>query len=181
LRHALDDYEAQTRKLGGSDESMSIFAERFADYYKDYVRLLLELRREQDAFLILERYRAGSFLKTLAQRELATPEDVPPDLERERRGINAEYDRTQADIQRLQSSTQQDELAAALARLGELRRKQENVAERIAKASPRYGALRYPKALGLADARAALDPGTLLLSYAVGEGSELGIRRRRRS
>src|SRR6185369_9326455 len=106
LKHAIDDYEAQTRKLGGSDESMSMFAGRFADYYKDYVRLLLELRREQDAFLILERYRAGSFLKMLAQRDLATPDDVPPDLDRERRRINAEYERTQAAIERLKPATQ---------------------------------------------------------------------------
>jgi CHAT domain-containing protein len=169
LKHAIDDYEAQTRKLGGSDESMSMFAGRFADYYKDYVRLLLELRREQDAFLILERYRAGSFLKMLAQRDLATPDDVPPDLDRERRRINAEYERTQAAIERLQPATQTTELAEALARLGELRRKQEDVAERVAKASPRYGALRYPRALAITEARAALDPGTLLLSYAVGK------------
>jgi CHAT domain-containing protein/tetratricopeptide (TPR) repeat protein len=169
LKQAIDDFEAQKSKLGGSDESMSMFAGRFSDFYKDYVRLLIERRREQDAFLILERYRAGAFLRTLAQRDLASPDDVPPDLDRERRQTNGEYDRTQAEIQSLQPAKQAGELAGALARLGELRRKQEDIAERIAKASPRYAALRYPTALSLPDARAALDAGTLLLSYAVGK------------
>ena len=173
LKHAIEEYETQKGKIGGSDESMSMFAGRFADCYKDYARLLLEMRREQDAFLILERYRASSFLRTLAQKDLATPDDVPPDLDRERRLTNAAYDRAQADIQKIVPATQSRELTDALARLGDLRRKQEEIAEKIAKASPRYGALRYPRALGLAEARAALDPGTLVLSFAVGRDETL--------
>ena len=62
LRRAVEDLEAQQGKLGGSEESMSIFGSRIADYYKDYMDLLMELRREQDAFLILERFRAGAVL-----------------------------------------------------------------------------------------------------------------------
>jgi CHAT domain-containing protein/tetratricopeptide (TPR) repeat protein len=173
LRHAIEEYETQRGKVGGSDESMSMLAGRFSDFYKDYARLLLELRREQDAFLILERYRASSFLRTLAQKDLAVPDDVPPALDRERRLTNTEYDRAQAEIQKIVPASQPRELTDALARLGDLRRKQEEIAGKIAKASPRYGALRYPRALGLAEARAALDPGTLLLSYAVGRDETL--------
>ncbi len=169
LRRALEDLEAQQGKLGGSEESMSIFGSRIADYYKDYMDLLIELRREQDAFLILERFRAGAFLRTLAQRDLAAPDRLVSEIEHERSVTNVAYERTQGEIRRLDSAADKKKIDEGLARLGELRQKQSDIAERIKKASPKYGALRYPQPLDLAGARAALDPGTLLLSYSVGE------------
>ncbi len=171
LRRAVDDLEAQLATLGGTEEARSIFAAEFADYYRDYLRLLVELRRHDDAFLLLERYRAGSFLRTLAQRDLGAPVEVPPDLESERRSVNAEYERVQQEIARLKPSSQAKELDEALGRLEGLRRRQSEIADAIRKASPRYAELRYPKPLDLAGARAALEPGTLLLSYAVGRST----------
>ena len=168
LRRSVEDLEAQSSKLGGSAESRSSFTAEFADYYRDYLRLLVELRREDDAFLLLERFRAGSFRRTLAQRDITAPEEVPGSLESERRSTNAEYDRLQHEVEELNPSTQAGQVEAALARLGELRQKQSEVAEKIRKASPRYASLRYPQPFDVAAARAALEPGTLLLSYAVG-------------
>ena len=168
LRHAIEDLEAQQTRLGGTEEARSLFAAEFADYYRDYLRLLMELGREEDAFLILERYRAGSFLRTLAQRDLGAPGEVPAHLERERRSTNAEYDRTQRELGELKPATQSKEIDEVLGRLSDLRRTQTEIAEAIGKASPRYGALRYPRAGDVAAAKAALDPGTLLLSYSVG-------------
>jgi CHAT domain-containing protein len=169
LRRAIDDLEAQQGKLGGSEESMSIFGSRFADYYKDYLGLLMELHREQDAFLILERFRAGAFLRTLAQRDLAVPEGILSDLERERSLTNVEYERTQGEIRKLHPANDKKKIDEDLARLMELRQKRLEISDRIKKASPKYAALKYPQPLGLAAARAALDPGTLLLSYSVGK------------
>jgi len=168
LRRSIEDLEAQQARLGGSEETRSVFAAEFADYYRDYLRLLIELGREEDAFFLLERYRAGSFLRTLAQRDLGASGDVPADLEVERRSTNAEYDRAQEELGDLKPSTQSKEIAEALARLSELRRKRAEIAEAIEKASPRYGALRYPRSSDVVAARATLDPGTLLLSYSVG-------------
>ncbi len=168
LRRAIEDLEAQQTRLGGTEEARSLFAAEFADYYRDYLRLLMELGREEDAFLILERYRAGSFLRTLAQRDLGAPGEVPANLERERRSTNAEYDRTQRELGELKPATQSKEIDEVLGRLSDLRRKQTEIAGAIGKASPRYGALRYPQAGDVAAAKAALDPGTLLLSYSVG-------------
>ncbi len=168
LRRALEDLEAQQRKLGGSEESLSIFESRVGDYYKDYLDLLMELKREQDAFLILERFRAGAFLRTLAQRDLAAPDEIVGDLERERRATNVEYERIQGAIRQLDPGSDRKKIDEDLARLAELRQQQSEIAARIKRASPRYGALKYPQPLDLAGARAALDPGTLLLSYSIG-------------
>ena len=59
LRRAIDDLETQREQARRLRRVHVGLRRRFADYYKDYVGLLMELRREQDAFLILERFRAG--------------------------------------------------------------------------------------------------------------------------
>jgi CHAT domain-containing protein/tetratricopeptide (TPR) repeat protein len=168
LRRSVEDLEAQHSKLGGPPESRSSFTAEFADYYRDYLRLLVELERQDDAFLLLERFRAGSFRETLARRDIAAPEEVPPDLEQARRSANAEYDRLQREIEDLDPATQAVALEERLARLEQLRREQSSIAEAIRRASPRYGSIRYPRPLDVAGARSALSPGTVLLSYVVG-------------
>jgi len=168
LNRAVEDLEAQQQKLGGSQESLSIFRDQHAEIYKDYVDLLIELRLHQDAFLILERYRAGAFLRTLARRDLAPPDEIPGDLQRDRVQVNSDYERVQGEIRGLDPKTGANKLDEAMAQLAELRRKRSEIAERIATASPRYAALRYPQPLDAAAAARALDPGTRLLSYSVG-------------
>jgi CHAT domain-containing protein/Flp pilus assembly protein TadD len=168
LRGAIDDLEAQRVKLGGSEEAWSVFSAGFADYYKDYLDLLMELGRPEDSFLVLERFRAAAFLRGLAQRDLAAPEEIPPELDRERRLLGAEYERTQSAIRELHPKDDGKKIEEALIRLAELRHRQVEVSERIRKASPRYATLHYPQPRDLKAARAALDSGTLLLSYAVG-------------
>jgi len=54
--------------------------------------------------------------------------------------------------------------------LGRLRRERDEIDAKIRAASPRLAALRQPQPLDLAAARKVLDPGTLALSYSVGEG-----------
>ena len=169
LRKAIADLESQLGKLGGFEESSSSFSAHYADFYKDYLALSMELHRDRDAFLILERLRAGSFLRTLAQREMTLPAEIPTDLDRERRLTNEAYDRTQGEIRQLNPGDDAKKIEQDLARLSELRQKQSEIAEQIRRASPRYAALRYPQALDLAATGAALDPGTALLSYSIGK------------
>ena len=169
LERSLEDLEFQLGRLAASDEGSSSFGAQYADFYKAYLELLIERRREQDAFGILERYRSGAFLRMLAQRELATPEEVPADLSRERELVNAEYERAQAELRQLDPKMDSKRSEAGLARLTELRARQAAVADAIRKASPRYGALRYPRSLDLALARATLERGSLLLSYSIGK------------
>src|SRR5262249_42063098 len=146
LRRAVDALEAQKRRLGGTEETKGLFAASHADYYRDYADVLIELGRREDAFRIMERSRASALLAMLAERDLTFAADVPPDLERERKLADAAYDKTQEEISDLGSKddSKREEL---LTRLRELRRQQEQVADRLKKASPRYGALKYPQPL----------------------------------
>ena len=103
----------------------------------------------------------------LAERDLVFAADLPADLARERTLINADYDRTQSAIARLNPAKDAAEIDRLLARLRELRDKREEIAQTIRKASPRFASLHYPQPLDLASAQQSLDAGTVLLAYCV--------------
>ena len=172
LQAALESYdcalaalEAQRQNLGGTEEVKAGFAARYAAHYRETLDLLLELDRPAEAFHVLERYRARGLLALMAERDLVFSADVPAELDRERRIANAEYERTLARL----GTAKPEEAGTLREALAGLRRRQAVVQDRIRAASPRLAALQYPEPLDLAAARAALDPGTVLLSYSVGE------------
>jgi CHAT domain-containing protein/Tfp pilus assembly protein PilF len=169
LCKAVDSLERQKGRLGGSDEVKSSFAARYAGYYNDCASALLERQRPEHALHVIERSRARSLLAMLRERDILFAADVPPHLEHESRLIDAEYDRAQAGLSGLSPAKNAEQVERLLARLRELRAAQEDVAARVKKASPRYAALKYPEPLDLAGVRSALDPGTVLLAYSVGQ------------
>lgn len=133
------------------------------------MKLLIEQGKKQEAFGVLERSRARRLLEMLAERDLVFSGDIPPDLERERRIANAEYDSAQAELSGLSPTSQSEEVSELTNRLAEIRRGQEEIKQRIRKLSPRMASLQYPEPLSLAQAQAALDPGTLLMSFSLGQ------------
>ncbi len=93
---------------------------------------------------------------------------MPPELAAERRRVNAEYDRVQSELAALSVGRDSAEVVRLASQLRDLRSQQEEVLDRIRQESPRSAILHAPQPLDLAGARAALDPGTVLLEYAVG-------------
>jgi CHAT domain-containing protein/Tfp pilus assembly protein PilF len=169
FRGAIEAIESQKAKLGGSEDSRTGFAAQYSNYYRDYIEVLLELNRRRDAFQILERSKAQSLLSMLAERDLVFASDIPADLERERKLTDAEYDEAQNQFGELSPQNEAKQIDELLLRLRELRAKQDGVAERIKKASPRLASLQYPQPLDLAGTQKALDPETVLLAYSVGK------------
>jgi CHAT domain-containing protein/Tfp pilus assembly protein PilF len=169
LLRALDALETQKTKLGGREEVRSSFAAKYAIYYHDGIEVLVELGQSANALHVLERSRARSLLALLAERDLRFKADLPVDLTRERKLIDAEYDRVQAQIGKLSTAGNEAEIERLHSRLRELREKQEAIGARIRETSPRLGSLQYPRPLDLADVRQALDAGTLFLTYSVGK------------
>jgi CHAT domain-containing protein len=134
---------------------------------------LMSLGRATDAFHVLERARARSFLSLLAERDWMLQADIPPELEKERRLANADYDSSQSALAAL-SPVQEPVKVENLGRhLRDLREKRQDIIQRIRTASPRLASLRYPRPLGLDAIQASLDPGTVLLSYSVAEHQTL--------
>jgi CHAT domain-containing protein/Tfp pilus assembly protein PilF len=166
---ALAALDAQRRTLGGTDEARARFGTHYAAYYRETVDLLVGQGRAEEAFHVLERYRARGLLSLLAERDLVFSADVPEDLDRARRLANAEYDRAFARLGEAQGA----EVAKRREALDAIRRRQASIQERIRAASPRLAALQYPEPLDLPAVRRALDAGTLLLSYSIGEERSL--------
>ena len=169
LRRAVESLERQEARLGGTAESKTGFAAVHESYYIDYIELLLRLKSPAQAYGILERSRARSLLEMLAERDLGFELEVPLELDRERKITNADYDRAQAELGQLSPGKDASKVQALQGRLRELRIRQTDIAERIRETSPRLASLQYPQPLDLARAQAALDPGTALLSYSIGE------------
>lgn len=165
---ATEAIDQQRTRLGGPMEGRSAFGRTTAEHYRDCLAARVDRDQPEEAFRILERGRARSFLDLLAERDLRGAADLPADLAQERKTANAEYDRTQAALARLSSTGADAEVNRLQVRLRDLRSKQADIAAKIRTASPRSATLYEPQPLDLAAARNALDPGTLLLAYSIG-------------
>ena len=117
---AIDSLEAQVGMLGGSEDVKSSFRARYRPLYQDLIELLLELNRNAQAFHILERSRARSFLTMLTEKDLLFS-DLPVELETARRKLAVRYDRTLERLFRV-SPTEGERFEALAGRLAGLRR-----------------------------------------------------------
>ena len=168
LARAIDALESQIGRFGGSYEMRARFRAGHEGIYRDAVEIELARGHDAEAFHLEERSRARSFLTLLAERDLDF-RDVPAELEAARRDNAERYDLALRELSRWTPSAGPAAREALVVKLGDLRRERDQIAERIRSASPRVAALREPQPLDAEDARKVLDPGTLALSYSVGE------------
>jgi CHAT domain-containing protein/Tfp pilus assembly protein PilF len=166
---ALQALESQERKLGGAPEIRAGFAAGYKDLYREAIDFFIEQGRGDEALGILERSRARLLLNMLAERDLLFAPDLPAEIAEERRLTNGEYDRVQAAIAELNPEKDKAKVESYLNRLRELRDKREQIAVRIRQVAPGFASLQYPQPLSVPAVRNALDPGTTLLSYTVGD------------
>lgn len=165
FRQALGALEMQISRLGGTHDLKAAYRARRVRIYREAIELFADMGLQQESLEILERYRARSFLDMLRERDLIFIE-ISEDLERARRAIAARYDQRFFD---LVSASGRDEVEAIAAELKKLRRKRDGLEVRIRRAAPRLAALQNPRPLDITGIRESLDPGTVMLSYSVGE------------
>lgn len=170
LCSAVEALEAHRARLGDLAAGTPGFDARFADVYFDLAALLVDVGRPEDAFRTAERSRARSLLGLMASRDLVIAEERAAGIEPRRRALEAEYDRLQASIARASDAEERRRL---LDQKNDVRRRLDALADELRKTSARVAAVRAPEPLGAEAARAALDPGTTLLLYLVGERSTL--------
>jgi CHAT domain-containing protein/tetratricopeptide (TPR) repeat protein len=172
-RAAVNALEAQRGHLGGPKESQWRYGSSLGDLYVEAAEHQLALGRPLEAWRLVERGRARGFQEMLAQRDLRFESELPAPLYAERRRLAAEYDRAQAALSRWVPEQGTEKLVALQGRLRDLRTEQAANQEQIQRSSPRLGSLESLAPLDLATARSALDPGTVLLTYSVGESRSL--------
>jgi CHAT domain-containing protein len=166
---SIEALEAQVGKLGGTQEAKGKFRGRNGDIYRDALRVQLELGRPQEAFHLLERFRAQAFLALLAERDLSFTGDLSPELDQERRRLAVSYDRNQLQLTALDPEKDSEAVEALQGEQVRLRRRRDEIAVEMRRTAPRLAALQDPQALTFEQVRSALDPGTVLLSYSVGK------------
>ncbi|MEM7586069.1 MAG: tetratricopeptide repeat protein [Acidobacteriota bacterium] len=168
---AVDALELQAGRLGGTDETRSTFRARHLEIYRELIELLVEQGRREAAFHVLERSRARALLDLLAERDLIFDLDLPAELERRRRRVDVRYDRAQQRLAKLSPGDDAEQLDAGRQQLEELRRQRQIIRQEILRQAPGLAALQAPQPLDAAAARRALDPGTVLLAFSVGDAS----------
>lgn len=171
LHRALDTLDNQLTQLGGSHDVRASFRTRYDEYYRNAFEVQLELGQQDTAFQTLERSRARSFLEHLAERDIVFAADIPRELDRERRRLTARIDRTYQQFADLNTLDHEKQLTELFKQVSDLRDEARSIEDKIRRASPRLAMLQYPQPLDIQAARAALDPGTLMLSFSVGETS----------
>lgn len=169
LSRAIEALESQVGKLGGSQELQASFRARHEEIYRDATEVALERGHAAEAFHLVERSRARSFLTLLSERDLAFFGEIPDALERFGRNNAARYDQTLRKLAQWTPEAGEEAREALHSELSRLRRERDDLAAEIRKASPRLATLRQPQPIDLAVARQVLDPGTLALSYSVGK------------
>ena len=165
---AIQKLENQISRLGGTRGVQASFRADHGPLYLKTINAEIELHQKSKAFQTLERFRAQSFLAQLTERSL-TFSNVPEELLNKRQRLAWSYDKTQNELARLHPLEQAGEVEGLLSSLLQIRWDYEDITEQIIRASPRLGALRYPKPLNLEATRQTLDPGTVMLSYSVGK------------
>jgi tetratricopeptide (TPR) repeat protein len=147
LCRAVDALGEQSQRLGGAQEARSAFSAEYADYYRDCLAARVHMGLLEEALDILERSRANTFLRMLAERDVLIATDLPSELSSERIRLNAEYERTQAILGELKPERDSVEIERLVARHQELRDQREDVVARIRSSAPRLASLQYPQPL----------------------------------
>ena len=166
LAQAVETVEARAARLGGSHDTQAGYRASHEDIYRDAIQIELHREHGAEAFHLLERSRARSFLMLLAERDLTFSGELPEGLERSLRENAARYDKKLRELAQAAGPEAKEALQRDLDRL---RQERDDLAAEIRKASPRLASLREPRPLDLAAARQVLDPGTLALAYSVGK------------
>ena len=168
LLGALASLDAYRSQVARSEAAREHFGQRYTRYYRETEELLLRLDRKAEAFAVLERSRARFLLEMLAERDLELERELPADVAAERLKLDAEFDRTQAEIADPETAKDAAKRTLLAARLTEIRAARDRLSNRIRDLSPRLATVRYPRPLNADQALAALDPGETLLAYDVG-------------
>ncbi|MCP4592719.1 MAG: tetratricopeptide repeat protein [bacterium] len=171
FRRALDTLESQLARLGGSYDVRAGFRTRYGAFYRHAIEVQLERNKPYAAFQIQERFRGRSFLEQLAERDTVFAADIPEELDRQRRDLALHFDAIQQQLAQLKPRIHTEQIEDLHEHLRRLRDEAQDVEEKIRRASPRLADLQYPQPFDLEAARSALDPGTLMLSFCVGEDS----------
>jgi len=168
---SLDALEHQAARLGSRDELRAGFRAQHANYYKNYIDLLVGQKRFELALGVLERSRARTLLETLAAAHVDVHQGADPDLIRKERSLQISLkDRSERRISLLSEKHSDEQIKVFEKEISALTSEYEDVETQLRSRSPGYAALTQPQPLTAREIqKQLLDADTLLLEYSLGE------------
>jgi CHAT domain-containing protein/tetratricopeptide (TPR) repeat protein len=168
---ALNALEGQTARMGGGEDVRTGFRAKHADYYHEYIDLLIEQKQPALAFQVLERSRARTLLETLAAGHIDIRKGVDPGLLERERSLQATIKaKSSLRMELLTGKHTDEQVATSDDEIKELLSQYQEVEGRIRTSSPSYAALTQPQPLNAKQVQEQLlDGDTLLLEYSLGE------------
>jgi CHAT domain-containing protein/Tfp pilus assembly protein PilF len=168
---ALDALETQVAHLGGSENVVRDFRAKHADYYSEYIDLLVQQKQPIQAFAVLERSRARVLLETLTTGHINIRNGVDPSLLSLEQSLLAEItSKSNRKIELLNEKPGGQHIARLDSEVTELLSQYQEVQEKIRFSSPAYAALTQPRILSIEEVQQILlDSDTCLLEYSLGE------------
>lgn len=165
---AIDALESAQGLLGGSLAEQAGFLAGDARLYRRLIRVLTEQGRHAEAFEVLERYRSRLLLDINASAGAALPLDLPTALAGRVAALQQQHDRVSGRLLELPDADDA-RTGPLLLQIDGLRRDMAELYRQVqADADPqRLASMGMSPRPDIAAIRAALQPGTLLLSYAV--------------
>jgi CHAT domain-containing protein/Tfp pilus assembly protein PilF len=165
---AVEALESQRSRAGG-EAAKSSFAAAQGRFYMDLVAAYLEGGQPERALETLERSRARALLEMVSSRYIDLKGEIPDELLERRLDLARQRKVLTDRLSEANVKSDPDEIDSWRAELLMLPQKEDALAEEIRKASPRLADLEYPKALNFEGIAGALEPGTLLLAFAVAD------------
>jgi CHAT domain-containing protein/Tfp pilus assembly protein PilF len=169
-RQALNTLDNRFFHLGGVEETRSRYRAEHIRYYQEYVKLLIEQRKPEMAFEVMEGARARTLLAMLGKAHVGISKSADPGLsakERKlRRSLNAE---TAYRLRVAEQPHADQQLAVIDKQIEDLLLQLQQVQIQLRVSDPSYAALADSQKMGVNDIQRLLDPNTLLLEYSLAE------------
>ena len=159
----LDALEAQVFRVDFSEDRKSSFREGFANAYRESLQIALETGRREDALELNERYRTWSLLNLIRWSHPASGLPIPEELRIELAKIARRYDW----LTRQNDASYPSPDPVLLEEQAQLRRRREVIQGKIIDMRREAEGISEPPTLD--DICIALDPGTVLLAYSIGQ------------
>jgi CHAT domain-containing protein/Tfp pilus assembly protein PilF len=166
---AISAIEAQTAQLGGSREIRTDYRGTQANYYRDYMDLLIERGKVSEAFNVSERFRAQTLLEILTRATVEVHQSDDPELLERKRKLDAEI-KADSD-RRMRLLTQEHESAEIKAleeSIADLSRKRAEIEALLNASSQDDTQAQFHTLTTQEIQQQLLDKDTVLLEYALG-------------
>ena len=167
---SIEIIESQSILLGRDESGQSSFRERYWKTYRETIEAMLEQGQPEDAFRILEKYRARSFLAMVANRNIAMGVRLPKSLREKRERLILKRNKARHDLKVLDALGDSNKEVLLRLKLQDVEDEFSKFTDTICKREVHRSADRLAT-IDLNSLSKVLDEGTLLLSYSIGKHS----------